>query len=204
MATEHDFRGQAVLAAEELAAGHPRLVCSRESGRRHVRWPRARIGTWTTRLVVARQTAASPGRCESRCSSNLVSRSSTTASRGKASSRGRGIPCLPTVARMTGSQRRAHTAPRVEYGSSSQELPRARRCKLKSRRPPTRRGTHATPRLRSPTRIFLDLCCDRHLARRPADTPLRHLLYKVVVQRCVSANGHDSGQQKTPRFAGLS
>jgi hypothetical protein len=43
------------------------------------------VRTTTTRLVVGRETAESPGPCESRCSSKSVSRCSSGASRGKAS-----------------------------------------------------------------------------------------------------------------------
>jgi len=65
------------------------------------------------------------------------------------------------------------------------------------------RGTIAMPhdcdRL---LRIFLEFCCERHLARPPAATPERHLLHRVVVQRRVSVKGHDSSN-KTRRFCGL-
>ena len=62
--------------------------------------------TTTTRLGVGRETAASLGPCESRCSSKSVSRCSSAASRGQASAAGGRIQCLPTFARMTESKRR--------------------------------------------------------------------------------------------------
>lgn len=47
-------------------------------------------------------------------------------------------------------------------------------------------------------RSFLDLCCEQRLARRLADTPERRLLYRVVVQRRKSADGHGP-RSKKPR-----
>jgi hypothetical protein len=71
------------------------------------------VRTTSTRLVLGRETAGSPGRCESLCSWRSVSRCSSAASRGKASTSGRAIQCLPTFARMTASKRcRTHIARR--------------------------------------------------------------------------------------------
>ena len=59
-----------------------------------------------TRPVVGRETVASPGPCESRCSSKVGVEVQRRCFRRQSISRGRAIQCLPTFARMTGSKRR--------------------------------------------------------------------------------------------------
>ena len=92
--------------------------------------PRRRRGsqvlrTTSTRLVVGRETAESPGRCESRCSSKSVSRCGSAASRGKASAAAeRSSACPPSRDDPEQAAPHTHRAPRAEHGSNSQELPR--------------------------------------------------------------------------------
>ena len=91
------------LGSRQVPSHHRRSRAERQcsgSSERLLSW------TTSTRLVVGRETAASPGRCESRCSSKSVSRCSSAASGGKASAAAGAIQCLPTFARMTASKRR--------------------------------------------------------------------------------------------------
>jgi len=106
-------------------------------------------GTIFTRLVVGRETAVSPGPCESRCSSKSVSKWSSAASSGKALSAAERCSACPL--RADDSEQAAphiRRAPRAEHGSNIRAA-RPRRCNLESRRPPARHGTRGSPRTES-------------------------------------------------------
>jgi hypothetical protein len=75
--------------------------------------------TTTTRVVVGRETAASPGPCESRCSSKSVSRWSSAASRGtRSAAAARSSACPPSRGCPEQAAQDTHRAPLAEHGNN--------------------------------------------------------------------------------------